>query len=81
MSVLSLEEAARLKALVMETFSVQLHFHDGCGGQYFSVDEPADEKMQEWIANYAKTKKLHVEFADDRLGFYLILPKKDERSC
>ena len=28
-----------LKAELMDNFNTYLHFHDACGGQYFSFDE------------------------------------------
>lgn len=33
---ISITEASELKRAVLDNFGVTLHFHDGCGGQYFS---------------------------------------------
>jgi hypothetical protein len=35
----TLTESTKLKTEVNDRFSAQIHFHDGCGGQYFSLDE------------------------------------------
>ncbi|MCB7320655.1 RDAC family protein [Lacrimispora sp. 210928-DFI.3.58] len=72
MTVISLTEAAKLKAVLKDNFSVQLHFHDSCGGQYFSLDEPAEESLRQWIADYAEEKRLRAVFTEDRCGFYLV---------
>lgn len=40
---ISITEAAELKRAILDNFGVTLHFHDGCGGQYFTLDERNDE--------------------------------------
>ena len=35
-------EVLRLKAACAERFPDHVHFHDGCGGQYFNLDEKND---------------------------------------
>lgn len=40
---ISITEASELKRAVLDNFGVTLHFHDGCGGQYFTLDERNDE--------------------------------------
>lgn len=71
MVMITLADAARLKSRAAQECSVQLHFHDGCGGQYFSLDEPADEKLQQWIGSYAEERHQKVVFSEDRMGFSL----------
>lgn len=41
--ILTIFEVQNLKKEVLQKFSVQIHFHDGCGGQYFTVDQPTEE--------------------------------------
>lgn len=72
MFIISLAEAAELKRIAGEKFAVSLHFHDSCGGQYFSLDEPADAGLMAWLSEYAEGKKLRVLFSEDGLGFYLV---------
>ena len=35
-------EVLKLKAACAERFPDHVHFHDGCGGQYFNLDEKND---------------------------------------
>lgn len=71
MYIISLADAAELKRLAEEKFSVKLHFHDGCGGQYFSLEEAAEAGLKSWIAEYADGKGLTVEFEEDGKGFII----------
>lgn len=48
---LDYEQAKIIKKAVMETFGVNLHFHDGCGGQYFSLDE-ANEEIARFVLSF-----------------------------
>ena len=51
MAVLSLTEAANLKRYIWEHFHVNLHIHDQCAGQFFSLDEE-DDRVREFIVQY-----------------------------
>lgn len=62
--ILSLTEAANLKKEIFEKFSVQIHFHDGCGGQYFSVEKPTDE-IKEYISAFFARQNLNVLFSEN----------------
>jgi len=70
MGILDLETAAQLKSLVKEAFSVPLHFHDGCAGQYFSMEKPADRRLREWVVTFGEERRLKVIFSEDGYGFY-----------
>jgi hypothetical protein len=61
-------EAIELKARAKEQFSAEIHFHDCCGGQYFSL-ETSDEKLKSFIENYFANKSLKAVFSDDGLQF------------
>ena len=73
MDIIDLETAAQLKSLVKETFSVQLHFHDGCGGQYFSMEKPAGRRLRDWVVTFGEERRLKVIFSEDGCGFYFTL--------
>lgn len=62
--IFSLSDAAAFKKEVAARFSVPVYFHDGCGGQYFSVDEPLQE-LREWITDYFAGRNLQVHFSAD----------------
>ena len=36
---ISITEASQLKKEILERFGTVLHFHDGCGGQYFTLEK------------------------------------------
>lgn len=63
-SVIELKNAAALN------FTDKIHFHDACGGQYFSLDQ-SNEKMVEFIKDYFDKKVINAVFTDDKLNFYL----------
>ena len=66
--ILTLSEVTKLKKEVIDRFSAQIHFHDGCGGQYFSLDESNDE-LQKYIIAYFTDIKMQAVFSEDGLYF------------
>jgi hypothetical protein len=64
----TLDDAIRLKKSVKELFSAEVHFHDCCGGQYFSLDA-TDEKLKNFIESYFSKMNLQATFTDDGLQF------------
>lgn len=62
--ILTLNEVVDLKKRVDESFGVQIHFHDGCGGQYFSVDRPTEE-LKEFIIRFFDARNLNVLFSEN----------------
>ena len=62
--ILSLSDAATLKQETAERFGVSIHFHDGCGGQYFSIDEPTQE-LKAYITVFFAQRNLLVHFSTD----------------
>lgn len=66
--ILTLSEASKLKKEVSDRFSTEIHFHDGCGGQYFSLDESSDE-LREYITEYFADKNMQAIFSEDGLHF------------
>lgn len=54
-------EVLELKRACAEHFPDHVHFHDGCGGQYFSLDEQNDA-LCEFIDGYFSERGLVVEF-------------------
>lgn len=62
--ILTLTEVAELKKVLLEKFSVQIHFHDGCGGQYFTVDK-CTEELKEFISAFFTAKNLNAVFSEN----------------
>ena len=58
---ISITEAAELKRAILDNFGVTLHFHDGCGGQYFTLYERNDE-IKRFIESYFDKKGMAVTF-------------------
>lgn len=66
--ILTLDDVADFKKKVSETFSQEIHFHDGCGGQYFSLDKQ-DDRLKAYIVNYCADRNLRAVFSADGLYF------------
>ena len=61
--VLTINEVIQLKSQLAETFGAQLHFHDACGAQSFSLDAPATGALQSWITEQIKKMGGTVHFS------------------
>lgn len=71
---ITFSEVTELKKEIKDKFpSAGIHFHDGCGGQYFTIDQP-DEALLKCITAYFAKKNLTVLFSEDGSQFTL---KKD----
>jgi hypothetical protein len=68
---LSLNDVVDFKNEVNSNFGCTVHFHDGCGGQYFTLDEYNDD-LKEFIVSYFSNKNINVNFSDDGLHFTLL---------
>ena len=66
--IVTLSEATKLKKEVNDRFSAQIHFHDSCGGQYFSLDESNDE-LKKYITAYFTNRNMQAVFSEDGLHF------------
>lgn len=66
--ILSISDVTDLKKAITEKFSSQIHFHDGCGGQYFTIDEPTDG-LKLFLTEYFAQRKLKVRFLKDGTHF------------
>lgn len=74
--ILSYSEAEKIKKEIEGKFAAKLHFHDVCGGQFFSLDEK-NEELKAFIINYFLKKGAEAVFSDDGLQFYV----KRGRQC
>ena len=61
-------EVLELKKACAEHFPDHVHFHDGCGGQYFSLDERNDA-LREFISGYFAERGFVAEFTGDGTVF------------
>ncbi len=68
--ILDFTEVLELKKVVQEKYNIYVHFHDACGGQYFSMEETKDG-VQQFIKEFFSVKKLLPVFTDDGLTFTL----------
>lgn len=60
--------AAELKKAVSDRFGSEVHFHDGCGGQYFTLEE-SNAEIENYISEFFTEKGLKTEFSGDGLRF------------
>lgn len=68
--ILKISDVIPLKNEAREKFSAEVHFHDCCGGQFFSLDTQSEE-LKNFIALYFAEKNLRAVFSDDGLQFHV----------
>ncbi len=61
-------EVLELKAACAERYPDHVHFHDGCGGQYFNLDEKNDG-LRQFICDYFAKRGMAAHFAEDEVTF------------
>lgn len=61
-------DVIELKNAVLEKTASQVHFHDGCGGQYFTVDGLTGE-LKAFLCEYFSKRKLKVRFSESGDSF------------
>ena len=69
MQIIDLTKIIELKKVLNDKFNTQLHVHDTCGGQYFSV-ESLEPSAKDFIENYFQEKSYRVIF-DKENEFHL----------
>lgn len=69
--ILNFSEVLELKKAVAERFSVQLHFCDSCGGQFFTFED-ANDALKDYITAYFLERGLKVRFSEDGNRFSVI---------
>lgn len=70
MVVISFSEVIKLKDAVSKNFDEKMHFHDACGGQYFTL-EKTNKNLQKFITDFMKNSGYKAIFDDDGLSFTL----------
>ena len=68
--IISIEDVIAFKNAAEEIFPDKIHFHDGCGGQYFSFDEP-NEELKRFTEDYFSARYIKAVFSEDGTSFYL----------
>ena len=66
--ILSFDDVRELKREVAEKFSVPVHFHDGCGGQSFTLEAP-DPDLITCITRYCTERNRRAVFIGDGTRF------------
>lgn len=67
--VLDFSDVLELKKLSETQFNTKCHFHDCCGGQWFSTEEPVSREFEEFLKMYFEKKQCHVLISEDRCQF------------
>lgn len=68
---LTYPEVVEMKKAVDAKFHLNVHFHDACGGQYFSLDDKPSEELKSFIKEYFLNKNITVNFSADLQTFTL----------
>ena len=64
-------DVLKLKAACAEHFPDHVHFHDGCGGQYFSLDE-SNGALRDFICKYFSSAGFQAGFLEDGTIFTVL---------
>lgn len=70
-SIISISDIAELKKQAAERFSAEIHAHDSCGGQSFSVSADSGE-LRGFIEDFFGARGINVKFTADGLSFYTV---------
>lgn len=70
MSIVDFSEVVKIKDAVKEKFNEKVHFHDACGGQYFTL-EKTNPEMVEFIKNFMHKQGYKADFDKNGLSFTL----------
>lgn len=68
--ILNINDFIKLKKLIKEKYNIELHLHDTCSGQYFTLNS-ITMGVKEFINKHFKDKHMKVNFSDDGLSFYI----------
>jgi hypothetical protein len=68
MKRLTFDEVIQFKKAVKDAVGVDIHFHDTCGGMYFTFDE-GKEGLKQFVENYFAEKGIEVNFDEEHKNF------------
>lgn len=68
MAIVDFSEVIKLKNAVNSEFGEKVHFHDACGGQYFTLEKNNPE-MVEFIKTYVQKLGYMADFDVNGLSF------------
>lgn len=69
--IISTIEIAQLKKELSDKFSAELHSHDSCGGQSFSLDK-GGEDIKEYVSAFFAERGVKIKFTPDNKQFYTL---------
>ena len=70
MTTIDFSNVIKIKNAVNEKFGEYVHFHDACGGQYFTLEHTSPQII-EFIKEFVKTLGYTAEFEENGLFFTL----------
>jgi hypothetical protein len=68
MKRLTIDEVIQLKKAVKDAVGVEVHYHDTCGGMYFTFDENK-EGLRKFVESYFAEKGMEVAFDEVNKNF------------
>lgn len=69
---LSYPQVLKIKKALDERFGVYLHFHDACGGQYFSFDQRQNDEVFDFLSECFAPLGGTLDISTDRLTFAVL---------
>lgn len=69
--MLNLFEVSEFKTFLKENNGGEIHMHDTCGGQYFTIEKGNDD-TERLVNEYLTKKKNKVIFSDDKASFTIL---------
>lgn len=69
--IIDIIKLIELKRTLAEKFQAELHIHDTCGGQYFSLENVVDHSSIDYINNYFSRYGYKVIFNNDYTEFHI----------
>lgn len=70
MAIISFDDVLKLKQACSEKFNEHVHFHDACGGQYFSLETDSNE-IRDFIKDFMLNMNYKVVFDKSGMSFTL----------
>ena len=64
MAIIDFSEVIKLKESVKNEFNEKVHFHDACGGQYFTLEKD-NENLRNFITQFMLKNGYRVRFYDN----------------
>ena len=66
----SINDALKLKEEAFKSYGTVVHFHDSCGGQYFTCEDKLSADIKKFVTDYFKSIGMQAHFAENGIQFW-----------